>query len=186
MMDFVDISIKKSNEKNIFQYYSSKIKLAAIIFSVGIVIGSIMVYYSQKTGAAGGIPFFSIADLELGKPTFGSIFKNNLLVGLMMCLGIFAGRLLPQIILTINGTMFGIVVISYIYVDSDMRILLSLLPHAWLEIICLLFCASIGMNKYRKYNRIEYMKLVSVIIVGFAAAAWIEVYISYELAQYFM
>lgn len=185
-MDFVDISVKKSKRKNIFQYYSSKVKLAAIIFFIGIVIGVIMVYYSQKTGTVGGIQFFSITDLELGRPTFGSIFKNNLLVGIIMCLGMFGGRFIPQIILTINGIMFGIVVISYVYVDSSMRMLLSLLPHAWLEIICLLFCASIGMNKYRKYNRIEYMKLILSITVGFAVAAWIEVCISYKLAQYLM
>ena len=185
-MEMEDISTKKEKIQKIYKYYGSKMYLAGIFFLIGAILSVIWMWYVMDNGdSLQLIDVFKKEDFIGNVPTFKSIFITNIIVALIMCMGAFAGRFIPQIIILMNGFMLGTVVSSYFYTNISKLVLFSLLPHGVLEVFLLLFCASFGMNKYVKYSLREYLKLFIFISIGFAIAAFVEVNISYRIAQCF-
>ena len=181
-MSYIDISIKKEKRPNIFQYYSSKMMKSTVIFMIGIAVGCFFVWYSQNKPSTSYVDFITGDDLYMESPSVISVFTKNVLVSLIMCTGCITGRLLPEIIIFINGIFFGCVNFSYLYSESSGLMLLALLPHSVIELPLLLFSSSIGINRFKKYGLSEYIKLSTCIIAGFLVAAIIEVHISYRLS----
>ena len=132
--------------------------------------------------------------------TFTSILINNLKVILANIFGGFLFGLPTLINIIYNGFMIGFQVKGLFFIGADLKyILITMLPHGIFEIPAMLIAAVAGfkipyeitlylLDKKEKpiteEDIKEFLKLAGISIVLIVIAAFVEVYITPEIANY--
>jgi len=134
--------------------------------------------------------------------TFTSILINNLKVILANIFGGFLFGLPTLINIIYNGFMIGFQVKGLFFIGADLKyILITMLPHGIFEIPAMLIAAVAGfkipyeitlylLDKKEKpiteEDIKEFLKLAGISIVLIVIAAFVEVYITPEIANYLL
>ena len=132
--------------------------------------------------------------------TFTSILINNLKVILANIFGGFLFGLPTLINIIYNGFMIGFQVKGLFFIGADLKyILITMLPHGIFEIPAMLIAAVAGfkipyeitlylLDKKEKpiteEDIKEFLKLAGISIILIIIAAFVEVYITPEIANY--
>ena len=169
----------------------------ASAFAAYAVVGSIPVAQLEALieEAQAGMP----ADSPLPELAFVPLLANNLRALLLIGLGTVTGGLLSLFGLVVNGALVGAVVSVVVRQSSWAVILALLLPHGVLELSAFFAAASIGLrvpHRVVRYllgwdetplSRVELYELAVigvVLVVMIVVAAWIEVYLTRDVAEW--
>jgi len=179
------------------------LKIILVVFSVSF-LGGLMIFFLPQFNFLGSILNDSLNQLSelalkaknlnfFGK--FWLIFENNLIVVLIMMLGgVFLG-FLPILAVLLNGLLLGFVLSAVFSAGFDnfelLVLILTLLPHAIVELFTICLAASFGLRLGVEYlnpkiekNRVnvfksafkDSFKAFPYIVILLAAAALIEVF----------
>jgi uncharacterized membrane protein SpoIIM required for sporulation len=168
-------------------------------FAAYAVVGSIPVAQLEALieEAQTGMP----ADSPLPELAFVPLLLNNLRALLLIGLGTITGGLLSLFGLVVNGALVGAVVSVVVRQTSWAVILSLLLPHGVLELSAFFAAAAIGLrvpHRVVRYllgwdetplSRVELYELAVigvVLVVAIVVAAWIEVYLTRDVAEWLL
>lgn len=168
-------------------------------FAAYAVVGSIPVAQLEALieEAQAGMP----ADSPLPELAFVPLLLNNLRALLLIGLGTITGGLLSLFGLVVNGAIVGAVVSVVVRQTSWAVILSLLLPHGVLELSAFFAAAAIGLrvpHRFVRYllgwdetplSRVELYELAviaTLLVVTIVVAAWIEVYLTRDVAEWLL
>jgi len=168
-------------------------------FAAYAVVGTIPVAQLEALieEAQAGVP----ADSPLPELAFAPLLVNNLRALLLIGLGTITGGLLSLFGLVVNGALVGAVVSVVVRQTSWAVILSLLLPHGVLELSAFFAAASVGLrvpHRIVRYllgwdetplSRVELYELAViavVLVVVIVVAAWIEVYLTRDVAEWLL
>jgi stage II sporulation protein M len=141
------------------------------------------------------------ADNPLPKLAFVPLLANNLRALLLIALGTITGGLLSLFGLVVNGVVVGAVVSVVVRQTSWAVILALLLPHGVIELSAFFVAAAVGLRvphrvvRYllgwdeKPLTRVELYELAvvgTVLVVMIVVAAWIEVYLTRDVAEWLL
>ncbi|ELZ25704.1 hypothetical protein C475_09604 [Halosimplex carlsbadense 2-9-1] len=168
-------------------------------FAAYAVVGSIPVAQLEALieDAQAGMP----ADSPLPELAFVPLLLNNLRALLLIGLGTITGGLLSLFGLVVNGGLVGAVVSVVVRQTSWAVILSLLLPHGVIELSAFFAAAAIGLrvpHRIVRYllgwdetplSRVELYELAviaALLVVMIVVAAWIEVYLTRDVAEWIL
>lgn len=181
-----NIALTKNKKINLLKYYLTNDKKIICILIAGMIIGCILVIYTQNSDTNDSFKFLNETDINVNnsKPSWITILLKNLLVCTILCCGRIYGKIIPYSVICVNGILWGIVCAANVYILSITKII-SLIPHGILEITVIIICASVGVNPIKKDiedAKLKYIKLLFGLFVALMLASIIESTISYRIS----
>ncbi|WP_436906577.1 stage II sporulation protein M [Halosimplex marinum] len=168
-------------------------------FAAYAVVGSIPV--AQLEALIEQLQAEAPADSPLPELAFVPLLVNNLRALLLIGLGAVTGGLLSLFGLVVNGVIVGAVVSVVVRQTSWAVILALLLPHGVIELSAFFVAAAVGLRvphrvvRYllgwdeKPLTRVELYELAvigAVLVVMILVAAWIEVYLTRDVAEWLL